>query len=50
MPIEPVIIAHSSDKISPNRLEHSNTSNCDGSLISCMVALSMYMCDSDTSG
>ncbi len=31
-PIEPVIIAHSSDRM-PNRLEHSSTSNCDGSLI-----------------
>ncbi|MNO01667.1 hypothetical protein D3C81_2218800 [compost metagenome] len=50
MPIEPVIMAHSSDRMSPNRLEHSNTSNWDGSLINCMVALSIYICDSDTSG
>ncbi|CSD21819.1 Uncharacterised protein [Vibrio cholerae] len=30
--------------------EQSITSNCAGSLISCMVALSMYMCESETSG
>ena len=50
IPMEPVIIAHSSDRISPNRLEQSSTSNWEGSLISCMVALSMYICDSSTSG
>ena len=43
-------MAHSSERMSPNRLEQSSTSNWDGSLMSCMVALSMYMWFSATSG
>lgn len=48
--IELVIIAYSLDRMSLNRLEYSRTLNCDGFLISCMVALSMYICVSSIFG
>ena len=43
-PKEPVNIAASSDKISPNKLSVTITSNCLGSLKSCMAQLSASMC------
>ena len=42
IPIEPVIIEASSDKISPNIFEVTITSNCLGSLTNCIDALSIY--------
>ncbi len=50
MPIEPVSIAASSLRMSPNRLPVTITSNCLGALTSCIAALSTYMCSSSTSG
>jgi hypothetical protein len=50
MPIEPVSIEASSDRMSPNMLPVTMTSNCLGALTSCMAALSTSMCDSSTSG
>ena len=40
MPIEPVNMAAISDKISPNKLPVTITSNCFGSLTNCIAALS----------
>jgi hypothetical protein len=50
MPIEPVSIAASSDRMSPNMLPVTTTSNFLGALTSCMAALSTYMWSSSTSG
>mmetsp|Transcript_6771 Transcript_6771/g.28513 ORF Transcript_6771/g.28513 Transcript_6771/m.28513 type:complete len:200 (+) Transcript_6771:1962-2561(+) len=50
MPIEPVSIAASSDRMSPNILPVTTTSNFLGALTSCMAALSTYMWSSSTSG
>ena len=41
IPIEPVIIAASSEIISPKMLEQRSTSKDSGALINCMVALSI---------
>jgi hypothetical protein len=49
MPSEPVSMAASSERISPNMFSHSSTSNCFGRRTSCMAALSTYMCVSSTS-
>ena len=43
MPIEPVSIDASSDRMSPNMLPVTMTSNCFGLRTSCMAALSTYM-------
>ena len=50
MPSEPVSIAATSDRMSPNMLPVTMTSNCFGRRTSCMPALSTYMCVSSTSG
>src|SRR5512144_3323700 len=50
MPSEPVSMAASSERMSPNMFSHRMTSNCFGHLTSCMAALSTYMWDSSTSG
>ena len=50
MPIEPVSIEASSERISPNMLPVSITSNCLGARTNCMAALSTYMCVSSMSG
>src|SRR5690606_20606191 len=50
MPIEPVSMAASSDRMSPNRLPVTMTSNSLGARTSCMAALSMYMWERATSG
>ena len=50
MPMEPVSIDASSDRMSPNMLPVTITSNCLGALTSCMAALSTSMWDSSTSG
>ncbi|MNI74483.1 hypothetical protein D3C73_1305690 [compost metagenome] len=50
MPIEPVSMAASSDRMSPNRLPVTITSNWRGLRTNCIAALSTYMCDSSTSG
>lgn len=42
--IELVIIVYLLDRMLLNRLEYSRMLNCDGSLISCMVVLLMYIC------
>lgn len=42
MPMDPVIWLASSLSMSPNMLGQSSTSNCEGSLTSCMAALSTY--------
>ena len=44
IPIEPVTILASSDKISPNIFSVKMTSNCFGSLTSCIAQLSTSMC------
>ncbi len=49
MPIEPVSIDASSDRMSPNRLPVTMTSNCFGLRTSCIAQLSTYMCESSTS-
>jgi len=49
MPIEPVSIDASSERMSPNMLPVRITSNCLGARTSCMAALSTYMCDNSTS-
>jgi len=43
MPSEPVSIAAQSDRISPNRLSVTTTSNCLGVRTSCMAQLSAYI-------
>ena len=43
-PIEPVNIDAASDKISPNKLGVKITSNCLGFFITCIAALSTYIC------
>ena len=50
MPSEPVSIAAQSDRMSPNRLLVTITSNCFGLRTSCIAQLSAYMNDSSTSG
>jgi len=50
MPIEPVNIEASSDKMSPKILPVKITSNCLGARTSCIAALSTYMCDNATAG
>jgi hypothetical protein len=50
MPIEPVSIAASSERMSPNMLPVTTTSNFLGAFTSCMAALSTYMWSSSTSG
>jgi len=50
MPMEPVSMAASSLRMSPNKLEVTITSNCEGLRMSCMAQLSTYMCESATSG
>ena len=40
IPMEPLIMEASSERISPNILEVSITSNCPGSRTSCMAQLS----------
>ena len=50
IPIEPVIIAASSERMSPNRFSVMITSKSAGRLTSCMAALSTSMCSSATSG
>ncbi len=50
MPIEPVSIAASSDRMSPNMFPVTMTSNCLGARTSCIAALSTYRWSSATSG
>ncbi|MNG27466.1 hypothetical protein D3C84_1125900 [compost metagenome] len=50
MPMEPVSMEASSDRMSPNMLSVTITSNCFGARTSCMAALSTYMWLSSTSG
>ena len=50
MPIEPVSIAAASDRMSPNMLGATMTSNCFGARISCIDAASTNRCVSSTSG
>jgi 16S rRNA (uracil1498-N3)-methyltransferase len=50
MPMEPVSMEASSDKMSPNMLPVTTTSNFLGAFTSCMAALSTYMCSNSTSG
>ena len=49
MPIDPVSIDASSDRMSPNMLPVTITSNCFGLRTSCIAALSTYMCSSSMS-
>ena len=49
-PIEPTHIEARSERMSPNRLPVTTTSNCPGFLTSCIAALSTYMWLSATSG
>jgi hypothetical protein len=49
MPSEPVSIADSSERMSPNMFSVRITSNLDGSATSCMAALSTSMWSSSTS-
>src|SRR5258708_3363792 len=49
-PIDPVNAAAASLKMSPNILVVSITSNCEGRSVSCMAALSTYMCSSRIPG
>src|SRR5580704_9658270 len=49
MPIDPVNMAASSERMSPNMLPVTTTSNAFGALTNCMAALSTYMCDNSTS-
>ena len=44
IPMEPVTIDASSDKISPNMFSVRITSNCPGSFTSCIAQLSTSMC------
>ncbi|MMZ69050.1 hypothetical protein D1872_318120 [compost metagenome] len=50
MPMEPVSIEAWSDRMSPNMLSVTITSNCFGARTSCMAALSTYMWLSSTCG
>ena len=50
IPIEPVTILASSDKMSPNMFSVRITSNCLGSLTNCMAQLSTNICSNSTSG
>ena len=50
IPSEPVIIAASSLRMSPNMFSVTITSNCDGSETSCIAALSTSRWSSSTSG
>ncbi len=50
MPIEPVSIAASSERMSPNRFSVRITSKCRGAATSCIAALSTSTCSSSTFG
>ena len=50
IPIEPVTILASSDKISPNIFSVKITSNCFGFLTICIAQLSTNICSNVTSG
>src|SRR5512136_1676434 len=50
MPREPVSMAASSERMSPNMFSQRSTSNCLGHFTSCMAPLSTYMWESSTSG
>ena len=50
IPMEPVIIEASSERISPNMFSVTMTSNCAGSFTSCIAELSTSICSSFTSG
>ena len=50
MPSDPVSMAAQSERMSPNMLVVTMTSNCRGSRTSCMAALSASMCESSMSG
>jgi len=50
IPIEPVSIAASSERMSPNMFSVSSTSKWRGLAISCIAALSTSMCSSSTCG
>ena len=50
IPIEPVTILASSDKMSPNIFSVKITSNCAGSFTSCIAQLSTSICSKVTSG
>ena len=50
MPMEPVSIEASSERMSPNMLPVTITSNCLGARTSCMAALSTYIWLSTTCG
>ena len=50
IPIDPVSMAAASDRMSPNTLPVTMTSNCVGLRISIIEAASIYRCDSSTSG
>src|SRR5207249_10653409 len=49
MPLEPVSIAASCERMSPNRFPVTMTSHCLGLRTSCMAQLSTYMWDSSMS-
>ena len=50
IPMDPVIIAASSERMSPKMLEVRTTSNCEGFFTSCMAVLSTSISVSSTSG
>ena len=50
IPIEPVIMLASSDKISPNIFSVKITSNCPGFITSCIAQLSTSISLTSTSG
>ena len=50
IPMEPVIIEASSERISPNIFSVTITSNCAGSRTSCIAELSTSICSRVTSG
>ena len=50
MPMEPLSMEARSDRISPNMLVVTITSNCFGLRTSCMAALSTSKCCNSTSG
>src|SRR3989338_37448 len=50
MPMEPVSMDASSDRMSQKILPVTITSNCLGALTSCIAALSTYICDNSTAG
>ena len=50
IPMEPVSMEASSDRMSPKMLPVAITSNCLGARTNCMAALSTYIWESSTSG